>query len=672
MCVLENQEGSCSNCGFDKNNYPVDRKKLRVDFILKGQYLVGNVLNGTAYENTYIGWNLNQDSRVVIKEFFPSGLVIREDYSTGNVMVTSDEGGEGYNNVIEEYIKKADEIMQLGGKVEVVDVFRENGTAYYIMPVEEDDYYRLMAFTFVDGKSIDDIVGQARPRKPERVFVQPARSSVKGANYGSSVNTYAGQPTYAPTPEPYVARGSISAHVIQDDRVEYRPETVLPSLHESNREAKEREKEKELERKIEKRIEERLEKQLEERIEKQMVKSGGVFSFGPDGARQPVVQTEQQSDLRVSNNVPSATEEKKVSYTPPIGNVSQTGASAQDTTTNLYRGMISVNGKMVDPNQPKEEVKKPDKVKLSEVKIAGKSLSAIASIAICVVIAILVVTTLISKNGDEGGKNGSGTTSNAASPDESKNKDNTEVVFANAQFEAAVRNALGLSADEVITVSLIEDVKVLDISGQGLVDITDITKFTALKEINLAQNKNVDIGVLAQLTGLTRVDLGGCKLSDVSALSGLSNLEYVNLVGNTIEDYTAVDNVKLVNGRFCKFYFTYVYHREDGKYDGYSLWSWHSGTIGGEYEFTDVPDGSVTTTVEYYVPLTEVGFKIKYKDWVDGMDVGHDRWVSLSQNRYEEQITIHIYNDQEKFQIVYSDGSTAEYGVREADKEGKK
>lgn len=686
MCELENQVSSCPNCGFDKNNYSVDKKKLRVDSILKGQYLVGNALNGTPYENTYMGWNLNQDSKVVIKELLPSGLVIREDFSTGNVMALSDECGVGFNKVIEEYINKARDFMDNGGKVEILDVFRENGTAYYVMPAkEDDDKYRLMAFTYVDGNTIDEIVGQTRPRKTERTFVQPARSSVKNTNYGSSSQAMSAgtgymsaSKTYIPTPEsyisapePYIPRGNISAHVIQDNSVEYRPERVLPSLHESNREAQEREKEKELERKIEKRIEERLEKQLEERIEKQMVKSGGAFGVNSDGGRAtsqvaPSYGAAVNPDMIKVNVQPDKT---LVSATAvPVAD-EQGVTAGQGMPSNSYRGMISVNGRMVDPNQAMEvgATKKNDKPKLSEIKIAGKSLSTIAGFAICAVVIILVITTLLSKNGDEAdaNKNG-GNSTNAASP-----KDTTKVEFADTQFEMCVRNALGLSENETITVSYLEDIETLDLSGAGVDDISDISKFTGLKELNLSKNKEIDISVLAQLTSLTKVDLSNCKLKDVSALSSLPNLEYVNLVGNSIEDYTAVDNVKLVNGRFCKFYFTYVYHREDGKYDGYSLWSWHSGTIGGEHTFTEVPDGSVTTTIEYYVPLTEVGFKIKYKDWVDGMDVGYDRWVSLSQNRYEEQITIHIYSDQEKFQIVYSDGTSAEYGVREADKKEK-
>ncbi len=567
MCVLENQETSCPNCGFDKNNYPVDKKKLRVDFILKGQYLVGNSLNSTPYENTYIGWNLNQDSRVVVKEFLPSGLAVREDYSTGNVMAASDESVAGFKMAIDDYVGKAETIMSEGGKVEISDVFRENGTAYYIMPAEgEDEHYRLMAFTYVDGQTIDKMVEQARPRKPERVFVQPARSAGRGMNYGSTTTTIPSQPVYVPEPEPYIPRGNISAHVIPDNRIEYKPEVVLPSLHESNREAQEREREKELERKIEKRIEERLEKQLEERIEKQIVRTNGVFSINPDLARQNsgaapqqsstvdrgVVERNETASVGTKEGNPGTIQgDRRSPYTsiPPVSN----GVNVNQTSTsNQYRGVINVNGRMVDPTQARtgkeeSETKRSDKTKLSEIKIAGKSLSAVASIAICAVIIVLVITTLISKNGDEktSAKDGSVNANNTSAPNGGSEVDKIPVEFSSWEFEQAVRQALGLADDEIITASYIEGVTNLDLSGAGLEDISDISKFTGLKVLNLSKNKPVDINALAQLTELTSVDLGNCKLSDISVLSGLSNLEYVNLLGNSIamEDYSMVDNV---------------------------------------------------------------------------------------------------------------------------------
>lgn len=713
MSVLENPENSCPYCGFDKSNYPVDKKKLRVDFILKGKYLVGNAINATPYENTYIAWNLNEDNRVVVKEFLPSGLAIRDDYSTGSVSAISDETVSVFNKAIDAYVEKAKEIMAQDGDNQIIDVFRENGTAYYVMPsVEEDDHYRLRAFTYVDGHDIDRMVEQSRPKKPERVFVQPARSVTRPSVYPEySEPAPVTQSVYSQEPQPYIPdrpRGNISAHVVLDNRVEYKPETVLPSLAESNREAKEREREKELEKKIEKRIEERLEKRLEQQMEERINKSNSVFSINPQWANGgvPSSTTTPVADVSVVDGtdanrdkgaardaIPTKQESQSASATiqgdrrsaytsiPPISTGAGSGMATEGKVSQgQYRGVINVNGRTFDGNQTavgtqnnSNSAKKFDKTKLSEIKIAGKSLSTVASFAICAVIIILVITTLISKSGDD--KNGQNSSVHAANPGTSAPTptatvypEGAKVQFNSPEFEEAVRKALKVPDEQEITEPFVASVETLNISNCGLTDVTDLAYFTGLKELDISRNKLNDINMLARLSGLKSLNIEGCKINDLSPLMGLEDLEYVNIVGNKIDDYTPVDNVKLVNGRYCKIYFTYVYHREDGDYDGYSLWSWHSGTIGGEHQFTPVPDGTVTATVEYYVPLEEVGFKIKYNDWEEDKDVDYDRWVKLNQNRYEEQITIHIYSDEERFEVIYSDGTSAEFGVKPTDK----
>ncbi len=714
MCVLENQDGSCPNCGFDKNNYPVDKKKLRVDFILKGQYLVGKSINATPYENAYIGWNINSEGVVVIKEFLPSGLAIREDYSTGGVSAASDETVELFDKAIEDYISKAKEIMSHGGKVDIIDVFRENGTAYYVMYADGDDTYRLRAFTYVNGQDIDDMIAQARAKKAMRSSGNNQRVSV----YPQAEHAMPQGTAYYREPEPYIpnrTRGNISAHVVTDERyIQYRPEPSLPSLKESNREAEERERQREFEKKIEKKIEQQFEKQFEKQMEKQMNKSGNVFSFEPQQAKGYIrpgniirneeealtteassnIETEKvksqavelpkqaspeiKTDVRNSN---SATIEgdRRSAYTsiPPVSAAPRTLADNGENkqTSNEYKGVINVNGRNVEMSGSKVEEapqKKFDKTKLSEMRIAGKSLSTVAGFAICAVIIILVITTLISGGDDKKEEdkvqahNPTATPLNTVKPTIDPN--GVPITFMNGEFEAAVRRALQIPQEQIITEDYLATVEKLNISRAGVTDVSDLMYFTGLTELNVSDNKLNDINSLASLSKLKTLNIGNCKLKDISALSGLVNLEYVNLVGNSIADYTPIENVKLVNGRYCKFYFTYVYHREDKDYDGYSLWSWHSGTIGGEHEFTPVPDGSVTATVEYYVPLEEVGFKIKYKDWQEDKDVSYDRWVKLNQNRYEEQITIHVYSGEEEFEIHYSDGTVEKYGVRAGDK----
>ena len=678
MSVLENPENSCPYCGFDKSNYPVDKKKLRVDFILKGKYLVGNAINATPYENTYIAWNLNEDSRVVVKEFLPSGLAVRDDYSTGSVSVISDETISGFNKAIDSYVEKAKEIMSQDGDNQIIDVFRENGTAYYVMPsVEEDDHYRLRAFTYVDGQDIDRIVEQSRPKKPERVFVQPARSVTRPSVYPEySEPAPIAQSVYSPEPQPYIPdrpRGNISAHVVLDNRVEYKPETVLPSLAESNREAKEREREKELEKKIEKRIEERLEKRLEQQMEERINKSNSVFSINPQwanggvpsstttpvankplsegagisydkGAVQDAPQTKQGTQSATIQG------DRRSAYTsiPPVSTSASSGTVTEGRVSQgQYRGVINVNGHTFDGGQPAVNVqnspntaKKFDKTKLSEIKIAGKSLSTVASFAICAVIIILVITTLISKSGDD--KNGQNSSVHAANPGTSAPiptatvyPEGAKVQFNSPEFEAAVRKTLNVPDEQEITEPFVASVETLNISNCGLTDVTDLAYFTGLKELDLSRNKLNDINMLARLSGLKSLNLENCRINDLSPLMGLADLEYLNIIGNKIDDYTPIDNVKLVNGRYCKLYFTYVYHREDGDYAPWSVWMWGTGE-GTDNAFTGTDDFGVYLEYVADVDILDLGFIVRTQDWKKDFD--GDQFVDL------RNITTEVYD----------------------------
>ncbi len=70
----------CPFCGFDELQYEQQREPevLPVNTVLRGSYLVGRCLGVGGFGITYIGWHLNLDAVVAIKEFFPAGVVSRD------------------------------------------------------------------------------------------------------------------------------------------------------------------------------------------------------------------------------------------------------------------------------------------------------------------------------------------------------------------------------------------------------------------------------------------------------------------------------------------------------------------------------------------------------------------------------------------------------------------
>ena len=122
-------------------------------------------------------------------------------------------------------------------------------------------------------------------------------------------------------------------------------------------------------------------------------------------------------------------------------------------------------------------------------------------------------------------------TSNTQIPSETME---THVVTFSYATEKAIRAALNLADDEIITIEILNNVKELDLSVKGLSNISDIDSFKELTKLNLSGNSISDISVLGNLTNLEQLDLGGNNISDISALGNLTNLTELNLSNNRI------------------------------------------------------------------------------------------------------------------------------------------
>ena len=62
----------CPYCGFNEMEYTQSRKPevLPPNTILRGAYIVGKCLGVGGFGITYLGWHINLDTVVGIKEFF--------------------------------------------------------------------------------------------------------------------------------------------------------------------------------------------------------------------------------------------------------------------------------------------------------------------------------------------------------------------------------------------------------------------------------------------------------------------------------------------------------------------------------------------------------------------------------------------------------------------------
>lgn len=109
-------------------------------------YRIEQVLGQGGFGITYLAIHIRLKKKVAIKEFFPKSLSNR-DSDTNFVKTSTDANSQLVEKLRNKFLKEAEHIAELESPyiVRIIDVFEENGTAYYAM-----DY--------IEGKSLSDIV----------------------------------------------------------------------------------------------------------------------------------------------------------------------------------------------------------------------------------------------------------------------------------------------------------------------------------------------------------------------------------------------------------------------------------------------------------------------------------------------------------------------------------
>lgn len=141
---MSNVSGTvCPCCGFDNSGAAEEQPPyaMRRNTILRGRYLVGNVLGQGGFGITYIGFDLVLNVKIAIKEYYPMGIVMREQSKSNTVLwntthINTEQRQSGYESFLKEARKTA-KIDQIPSIVRVRDTFFENETAYIVMDFVE-------------------------------------------------------------------------------------------------------------------------------------------------------------------------------------------------------------------------------------------------------------------------------------------------------------------------------------------------------------------------------------------------------------------------------------------------------------------------------------------------------------------------------------------------------
>ena len=99
-----------------------------------GRYRIVRMLGSGGFGITYLGTQTGLERNIVIKEFFMTDYCLRDEYSN-LLTVPTVSNVEFVERFKDKFLKEARHIAQLKHPniVNIIDVFEENGTAYYVM-----------------------------------------------------------------------------------------------------------------------------------------------------------------------------------------------------------------------------------------------------------------------------------------------------------------------------------------------------------------------------------------------------------------------------------------------------------------------------------------------------------------------------------------------------------
>ena len=135
MACMQDKNGQavCPHCGYAEGA-PNPPPALPVGTVLQGKYIVGKFLSADGEGLTYAAFDCVQKSRAILREFFPTTeLAARKDEDGALQPLAGKE--ESFQHYLHDFLMNARcvaRMRDLSGVIVIYDIFKENGTAYYV------------------------------------------------------------------------------------------------------------------------------------------------------------------------------------------------------------------------------------------------------------------------------------------------------------------------------------------------------------------------------------------------------------------------------------------------------------------------------------------------------------------------------------------------------------
>lgn len=134
-CMKLTEHKICTHCGYD-NSKDNGTHRLPAGTILQDQYLIGCVLGQGGFGITYFGWDLNLEIPIAVKEYYPNGMVMRDNSVSTEVQSYAGELSIRFGNNKERFLREAKMLARFSDTPEIVQIrsfFLANNTAYIVM-----------------------------------------------------------------------------------------------------------------------------------------------------------------------------------------------------------------------------------------------------------------------------------------------------------------------------------------------------------------------------------------------------------------------------------------------------------------------------------------------------------------------------------------------------------
>ncbi len=153
MNKLEEGEVVCPHCNKSVSDMVSNTRGLAAGTILNDKYMLGNVIREGGFGITYIALDTIINTKIAIKEYFPSDYATRDTTlgDSNDLVVLTGDSKQKFKKGMQKFADEAKRLALFNkeaGIVSVKDFFYENETAYIVME-------------YIEGESLADMLKKA-------------------------------------------------------------------------------------------------------------------------------------------------------------------------------------------------------------------------------------------------------------------------------------------------------------------------------------------------------------------------------------------------------------------------------------------------------------------------------------------------------------------------------